>query len=355
MRPDSALSSSPDTSLPASYVAAGVDIDRATDSLRRIKPLAASTQNAAVLTGLGLFAGFYRLPIEKYVRPVLVNSIDGVGTKLALASTPAGWEGVGYDLVSHCVNDIAVHGAEPLTFLDYFAQGRLDPDTLEAVVRGIARGCRESGCALIGGETAEMPGLYQGADFDLAGAISGIVEEDQIIRGVGIVPGDAVIALPSLGLHTNGYSLARRVLLGNDAARSRAAARLGADPVDVLLAPHRMYLAPLRALWSALPVKALAHITGGGLLDNVARVLPAGAAVRIDRSTWTPLPVFAAIAELGGVAEAEMFRTFNMGIGMVAVIGAGDADLAISLLRAAGAEAWRCGAVIAGDRDVQLA
>lgn len=350
MTADSSVSSAPR----ASYASAGVDIDRATDGLRRLKPLAAATHSPAVLTGLGLFAGFYRLPVERYQRPVLVNSIDGVGTKLALADTPARWEGIGYDLVSHCVNDITVHGAEPLTFLDYYAQGRLDPETLEAVARGLSRACIESGCALIGGETAEMPGLYQGADFDLAGAITGIVEEDRIIRGIGVTAGDVVLGLPSIGLHTNGFSLARRVLLGSEAARGEATARLGADPVDVLLAPHPMYLRPLRALWTALPVKALAHITGGGLLDNVPRVLPPGTAVRIDRASWTPLPVFETIAALGRVEEAELFRTFNMGVGMIAVVDAAHADEAVRVLRAAGTQAWICGEVVAGDGDVRL-
>ncbi len=338
----------------SSYAAAGVDIDRATDGLRRLKPLAAATHSPAVLTGLGLFAGFYRLPIERYRRPVLVNSIDGVGTKLALADTPARWEGIGYDLVAHCVNDIAVHGAEPLTFLDYYAQGRLDPLTLEAVARGLSRACIESGCALIGGETAEMPGLYQGSDFDLAGAITGIVEEDRIIRGIGVMPGDAVLALPAIGLHTNGFSLARRVLLADEAARTDATQRLGADPVDVLLAPHPLYLAPLRALWSAHPVKALAHITGGGLLDNVPRVLPPGTAVRVRRDSWTPLPVFQTIAAMGQVPDGEMFRTFNMGIGMIALVDGAHAEAACATLHAAGCEAWICGDVTTGTGEVVL-
>jgi phosphoribosylformylglycinamidine cyclo-ligase len=339
----------------SSYAAAGVDIDRAAETLRRIAPLASATHGPNVLTGLGLFAGFYRLPLGRYTNPVLVASIDGVGTKLALAQTAEAQEGIGYDLLSHCVNDIAVHGADPLLFLDYFAQGRLRPETLVAIIKGIARGCAESGCALVGGETAEMPGVYHGEDFDLAGAIIGAVDEASIIRGADIQVGDAAIALASHGLHTNGFSLARRVLLSSPERRAETAARLGAEPEGVLLASHRMYLAAIRAVRQAVRVKGIAHITGGGLLDNLPRILPPGTAVRIDCGTWSPLPIFTVIEDLGGILREEMFRTFNMGVGLVVILAASHVSTALSALREVGETAWRVGEIVPGAQVVHLA
>jgi phosphoribosylformylglycinamidine cyclo-ligase len=345
----------PDTQPKSTYARAGVDIDRATSALARLAPLAARTHGPNVLTGLGLFAGFYRLPTERYARPVLVASVDGVGTKLALATTAETQSGVGADLVAHCVNDIAVHGADPVFFLDYFAQGRLNPETLVAVVDGMSRACLEAGCALIGGETAEMPGLYRGEDFDLAGSIVGIVDEDRILRGDGIAPGDVLVGLASEGLHTNGYSLARAVLLADDATRRRAAERLGSAPEAALLAPHRMYLAALRTARDVAGLRGAAHITGGGLVDNLPRILPEGTAVAIDRASWTPPRLFDVIREMGAVPDDEMFRTFNMGVGMVLIASPEAADTVLRAVRAAGETAWVVGSVERGDRRVRIA
>jgi phosphoribosylformylglycinamidine cyclo-ligase len=341
-------------SRPSTYTAAGVDIDRASTGVSRIAPIVARTHGPHVLTGLGLFAGLYRLPPDRYARPVMVASVDGVGTKLALATTLESQGGIGYDLVSHCVNDIAVHGADPVFFLDYFAQGRLNPDTLVAVVEGMSRACVEAECALIGGETAEMPGVYSGEDFDLAGAIVGLVDEGDILRGQGIAPGDRVVALGSSGLHTNGYSLARAVLLGDASLRRRAADLLGAPPEAQLLAPHRMYLRALRAARAAGGLRGCAHITGGGLVDNLPRILPEGTSVRIDRASWTIPRLYEVIRELGAIPEADMFRTFNMGAGMTLIVDAPSTDAVLHAVRAAGEEAWVIGEVEQGERRVRF-
>jgi len=330
-----------------SYKDAGVDIDAGDALVERIKPLARRTMREGVLAGIGGFGALFELP-RRYREPVLVSGTDGVGTKLKLAFALNRHDTVGVDLVGMSVNDILVQGAEPLFFLDYFACGRLDVDTAAAVVAGIASGCEQAGCALIGGETAEMPGMYPDGEYDLAGFAVGVVEKSAIIDGSSIRPGDVVIGLASNGAHSNGYSLIRRVL-------ERAWGRLDAPQVhddldgrsfaDALLAPTRIYVKPLLALIRELPVKGLAHITGGGLLENVPRVLPAGVQARLQRDAWPQPALFGWLQRSGAIADAEMHRVFNCGIGMVVVVAAADAPAAIARLQAAGERAWRIGEI----------
>jgi phosphoribosylformylglycinamidine cyclo-ligase len=302
------------------YRQAGVDIDAGNETVRRIKSLARGTFTPAVLSEIGSFGGLFRLDPSRYADPVLVSSADGVGTKLKVASMTGRHDTVGADLVNHCVNDILVQGAEPLFFLDYLATGRLSPDVAEQVIAGIARGCKENGCALIGGETAEMPGFYAEGEYDIAGFIVGIVERDRIVDGRAINPGDVLVGLPSSGLHTNGYSLARRVLFEMAALKPDTFVRdLGATVGDVLLAPHRSYLTVARPLLEARIVKGMAHITGGGITENLPRVLPEGCGAAINRSAWTVPPVFQFIQQRGAIATDEMFRAFNMGVGLIIV------------------------------------
>jgi phosphoribosylformylglycinamidine cyclo-ligase len=285
-----------------------------------------------------------------------VASTDGVGTKLKVAFLAGRHDTVGQDLVNHCVNDILVQGAVPLFFLDYVGVGRLEPGVVEAIVSGIARGCRANGCALLGGETAEMPDFYAAGEYDLAGTIVGLVEEDRVLDGSAIRAGDALLALASSGLHTNGYSLARKVLFE----------RLGLDVNDpfpgeegsvaeVLLRPHRSYLAPLRPLLERGELHGLAHITGGGLVDNVPRILPAGLDARFDLASWQVPPLFALLQREGGVEQREMFRAFNMGVGMVAVVAGENADAVLAELRAAGESAWLAGEIVPGEGRTVLA
>ena len=286
---------------------------------------------------------------------MLVASTDGVGTKLKVAFTAGRHDTVGEDLVNHCVNDILVQGAKPLFFLDYVGVGRLEPGVVEALVEGVARGCRENGCALLGGETAEMPDMYQPGEYDLAGTIVGMVEEDRVLDGRAIRPGDAIVALASSGLHTNGYSLARRIVFD----------RMGLTPdspfpeedgtvADVLLRVHRSYLRALYPLIEAGHVRGLAHITGGGLVDNVPRILPHGVDARFDLASWNVPPLFRVLEREGGVEQGEMFRAFNMGVGMVAVVAAADADEVVRDLSAAGERAWIAGETVPGDGKVVL-
>ncbi|MCI0485575.1 MAG: phosphoribosylformylglycinamidine cyclo-ligase [Blastocatellia bacterium] len=308
-----------------SYRDAGVDIDAATEATSRIKQLARDTFTSRVMSEIGSFGGMFRADFGQMREPVLVASADGVGTKLRVAFMTGVHNTVGYDLVCHCVNDILVQGARPLFFLDYIAAGRLVPDTIEQVIEGIARGCREANCALLGGETAEMPGFYADGEYDVAGFITGVVDRSDVIDGSRIEPGDILIGLPSVGLHTNGYSLARKLLF--EVAGYKADERideLGCSAAEELLKPHRSYLGALDGFLSQGGIKGLAHITGGGLLDNIPRILPAGTAVEIASGSWPVLPVFDLLARVGNVTEQEMYRTFNMGIGMVAVVSPGD-------------------------------
>jgi phosphoribosylformylglycinamidine cyclo-ligase len=304
-----------------------------------------------VLSDLGSFGGLFRLDQARYREPVLVSSADGVGTKLKVAFMTGRHDTVGADLVNHCVNDILVQGAEPLFFLDYLATGRLSPEVAEQVIAGIARSCRENGCALIGGETAEMPGFYADGEYDLAGFIVGIVEQSALIDGRTIAPGDAIIGLPSAGLHTNGYSLARRVLFERAGLTPDSFdAELGATIGDVLLAPHRSYLSAMRPVMQPGLVKGMAHITGGGITENLPRILPDGCAARIDRSAWSVPPIFRSIQRRGQIGVDEMYRVFNMGIGLIVVCAAVDDERVLDLLQ--DYHGRTIGHVIRGDGNV---
>jgi phosphoribosylformylglycinamidine cyclo-ligase len=336
------------------YRESGVDIDAGNETVRRIRSLAKATFTPGVLSDIGSFGGLFRLDRDRYEDPVLVSSADGVGTKLRVAFLAGRHDTVGADLVNHCVNDILVQGAVPLFFLDYLATGRLSPDVAEQVIAGVARGCRENDCALIGGETAEMPGFYADGEYDIAGFIVGVVEKSQVIDGRRVVAGDVLIGLPSAGLHTNGYSLARRVLF--DAAGydvHSVVPELGATVGEALLAPHRSYLRALRPLVSDNLVKGMAHITGGGITENLPRTLPEGCSARVDRGAWSVPPLFALLQKRGAIGTDEMFRTFNMGIGLIAICSAGDADDVIGRLERSGEQPVRLGQVISGDRDVR--
>jgi phosphoribosylformylglycinamidine cyclo-ligase len=302
------------------YRQSGVDIDAGNETVRRIRSLARATFTPGVLSDIGSFGGLFRLDRDRYRDPVLVSSADGVGTKLKVAFMTGRHDTVGADLVNHCVNDILVQGAEPLFFLDYLATGRLSPAVAETVVAGVARGCRENGCALIGGETAEMPGFYADGEYDIAGFIVGIVERERIVDGRSIVPGDVLIGLPSAGMHTNGYSLARRILFDVCGLRADSEVpELGTTVGDALLAPHRSYLSVIRPLLAGGLIKGMAHITGGGITENLPRVLPEGCGAVVDPRTWVVPSIFRVLQERGGIASDEMFRTFNMGIGMILV------------------------------------
>ena len=338
----------------SAYARAGVDIDAATDAVGRMKASIKATLTPGALTETGSFGGMFALSALGTLKdPVLVSSIDGVGTKLKIAFATGRHTTIGKDLVSHCVNDILVQGARPLFFLDYFGTGHLEPGVAAEVVRGLADGCLEAGCALIGGETAEMPGLYRGGEYDLAGCIVGIVERGKIVDGKAVTPGDVVLGLASDGLHTNGYSLARQALLV-DAGRNLETPVPeigGVSLADALLWPHRCYapsVLPLLAL-SPPPIKAMAHITGGGFVDNIPRVLPAGVGVQIDLAAWEVPPLFRLIQSAGNVSETEMFRVFNMGIGFVLIVAPADAEETVARLRASGETAHRLGAVVEGE------
>lgn len=295
------------------YAAAGVSIDVAAKAKALIGKQAKTTHRPEVLGGVGFFGGLFEL--KGYKQPVLVSSVDGVGTKLKIAVALGKHDTIGIDLVNHCVNDIFACGAEPLFFLDYIAMGKLMPEPVAAIALGLAQACREVGCALIGGETAEMPGLYSGEDYDLVGFIIGVVEKEKIIRGKTIEAGDAVVGLPSSGLHTNGYSLVRKIF-GLDQL-DKHYPELGRTLGEELLEPHRCYYNDLKPLLS--PVKGMAHITGGGLIDNIPRVLPAGLAVHLDKKSWAVPPIFKLIQDRGNVDSSEMYRVFNMGIGMAII------------------------------------
>src|SRR5216684_3074230 len=329
------------------YKAAGVDIDAGNETVRRIRALARGTFTPGVLSDIGSFGGLFRLDRDRHQDPVLVSSADGVGTKLKVAFMMDKHDTVGADLVNHCVNDILVQGAEPLFFLDYLATVRLSPDVAEQVVAGVARGCRENGCALIGGETAEMPGFYADGEYDIAGFIVGVVEKSKVINGLAVLPGDVLIALPSAGLHTNGYSLARRVFF--EAAgwnTDTFVGELGMTIGEALLAPHRSYLSIVRPLIERDLVKGLAHITGGGITENLPRTLPEGCAADIDLQSWTVPPIFRVLQERGGISREEMFRAFNMGVGMIIVCASLDAPRVLNMVAMAGEpDAFRLGFV----------
>ncbi|GAB4360296.1 MAG: phosphoribosylformylglycinamidine cyclo-ligase [Immundisolibacter sp.] len=326
-----------------SYRDAGVDIDAGNALIDRIRPLAARTRRPELLAGIGGFGALLELP-KRYREPVLVAGTDGVGTKLRLAIDLGIHDTVGIDLVAMCANDVLVQGAEPLFFLDYFATGKLDVDVAAAVVAGIARGCELAGAVLAGGETAEMPGMYPPGDYDLAGFCVGVVEKTRVLDGQAIHAGDAIIGLASSGLHSNGYSLARKVIerVGADLNAPFADSTLGAT----LLAPTRIYVKPVLELLAALPVVGIAHITGGGLPENLPRILPDGLAARLQASAWRRPAIFDWLQRQGNIAASEMWRTFNCGLGMVVVLPASRADEALALLRAAGETACLVGEVV---------
>jgi phosphoribosylformylglycinamidine cyclo-ligase len=330
-----------------SYKHSGVNIDEADRAVSSIRGMARSTFSPAVLTDIGSFGGGYRL--QGYKDPVLVSSADGVGTKLKLAFMTGQHSTIGQDLVNHCVNDIAVQGAVPLFFLDYFAVGKLDAKVAAQVVSGIARGCRANSCALIGGETAEMPGMYAPGEYDLAGFIVGVVERKRMLTGKSIRAGDVLIGLPSTGLHTNGYSLARKLLfeVAGHGVNS-AVAELGGSVAEELLKTHRTYLKPLRALHDADILKGAAHITGGGITDNTPRILPAGLGVRIDVGSWPVLPVFELLRKIGRIPEHDWRRTFNLGIGMILVVSKRELPKAAQILKRLRERWYQIGEVVRG-------
>ena len=335
------------------YKASGVDIDAGNETVRRIRGFAKSTFTPAVLSSIGSFGGLFRLGTD-YRDPVLVSSADGVGTKLKLAFLSGRHGTVGQDLVNHCVNDILVQGAAPLFFLDYLASGKLLPDVAAQVVEGIAVACRENGCALIGGETAEMPGFYAEGEYDMAGFIVGVVERDRVITGERLREGDVLIGLRSSGLHTNGYSLARAIVFEHLGLRADSEVpELGCTVADELLRIHRSYLPLLRPLLDAGLVKGMAHITGGGITENLPRILPPGTAALIDKSTWTPNAVFRFLQRAGGVPEDDCYRSFNMGIGMIVGCAPDDEQRVVRMLHAAGeTRAVVIGRIVAGEPGV---
>ena len=313
----------PESNKPVTYADAGVDISSGDRAKDRIKYLAKRTFNRSVLGGIGGFGALFQLDLKKWAEPILVSSADGVGTKLKLAFELGIHSTIGCDLVNHCVNDIAVQGAAPLFFLDYLATGRLDPAVTEEIVTGLADGCKANGCALIGGETAQMPGFYQDGEYDLAGFIVGAVDKSKLITGAGIAPGDILIGLPSTGLHTNGYSLARKLLF--EVAGYKATQYVGAigdKTGNALMKVHRSYLSIMQKLANAGLAAGMAHITGGGITENLPRILPKGTSAHIELGSWPVLPIFEHLRELGQVPQDEMLRTFNMGIGLIVVVPA---------------------------------
>lgn len=334
-------------SLPLSYKDAGVDIAAGNALVDAIKGVAERTRRPGVLQGLGGFGALFELPIERYRQPVLVSGTDGVGTKLRLAMDAGIHDTVGIDLVAMCANDLVVQGAEPLFFLDYYATGHLELDVAGEVIRGIGQGCEQAGMALVGGETAEMPGMYDGGDYDLAGFCVGIVEKDQIIDGSRVTAGDALIGIASSGPHSNGYSLIRKVL---EVSGADPSSELDGRPlIEWLLAPTRIYVKALLDLITRVPVHAMAHITGGGLTENLPRVLPPGTRALIDTASWQRPAIFDWLQTQGNISDAEMRLTFNNGVGMALVVPADQRDTAIEHLRAAGESAWPLGTIAADE------
>ena len=333
------------------YKASGVDIDAGNETVRRIRALARSTFTSGVLSDIGSFGGLFQLEAGRFREPVLVSSADGVGTKLKVAFLTGRHDTVGIDLVNHCVNDILVQGAEPLFFLDYLATGRLSPDVAEAIVGGMASACRDIGCALLGGETAEMPGFYSDGEYDLAGFIVGVVDRERLLTGRTVAVGDVLVGIPSSGLHTNGYSLARRIVFEHLNLRVDShVPELGRTVGEALLEPHRSYLSLIRPLLDGGRIKAMAHITGGGITENLPRVLPHGTAAVVDAGAWEVPPLFRWLQASGKVPTDDMMRTFNMGIGLIAVAARAKAEQLIEELAARGGRDARViGEVVPGE------
>jgi phosphoribosylformylglycinamidine cyclo-ligase len=347
------VAQTPSTTATVTYADAGVDIDRANRTKKRIKHLSHKTFTRGVLSEIGGFGGLFSIDREKYLDPVLVSSVDGVGTKLKIAFEMKVHHTIGADLVNHCVNDIAVQGAAPLFFMDYLATGKLDPEVAEKVIEGLADACKHNGCALIGGETAEMPGFYPDGEYDLAGFIVGVVERERIITGKAVQPGDVILGLASNGLHTNGYSLARKLLFEiarytPDSYVNELKGKVGNE----LMHTHRSYWPIIKKLVNADCVSALAHITGGGITENLPRVLPRGVAAVIDMGSWPVLPIFEHLQKLGNVPPDEMLRTFNMGLGMLLVVPSAKFKKAQNVLDKIGEKAYTVGRIVKGDRKV---
>ena len=335
------------------YKQAGVDIAAGNEAVERMKKHVKKTFRPEVLTELGGFGGLFGLDKSKYEEPVLVSGTDGVGTKLKLAFAMDKHDTIGIDAVAMCVNDIIVQGAEPLFFLDYLAVGKLVPEKVEAIVKGISDGCVQSACALIGGETAEMPGMYSDGEYDIAGFVVGVVDKKKIIDGSTIQPGDVVLGLGSSGVHSNGFSLVRRLLLEQKGYKlDQHLEELGGQLGHVLLEPTKIYVKTILKMIETVGVKGMAHITGGGFLENIPRVLPAGVNVEIEYGSWPILPIFELMQRDGGISNNDMFRTFNMGIGMVIIVPAEQADEALRIANEFGEKAYRLGIVTEGDRVV---
>jgi len=339
---------------PVTYAEAGVDIARGDRAKERIKFLAQKTFTRNVIGGIGGFGALYRLDVQRWKNPILVSSADGVGTKLKVAFELGLHQTVGADLVNHCVNDIAVQGATPLFFLDYLATGNLNPEVIESVVSGLAEACRANGCALIGGETAQMPGFYQDGEYDLAGFIVGAVDKDKVITGVGIKAGDVLIGLPSTGLHTNGYSLARKLLFEVGGYKpTQYVTAIKEKAGAALMKTHRSYLHVIQKLVAAGMTTGMAHITGGGITENLPRILPKNVTAQIEIGSWPVLPIFDHLRDLGQVTQDEMMRTFNMGIGLIAAIPAAKFTRAKALLDRAEEKFYVIGRVVKGEHRVQ--
>ena len=324
------------------YKDSGVDITKGNQLIERIKPIAKSTFRPGVLAGLGGFGAMFEIPLDKYKNPVLISGTDGVGTKLKVAEMLNKHDTIGIDLVAMCVNDLIVQGAEPLFFLDYFATGSLNPDIATSVIEGIGEGCRQSGCSLIGGETAEMPGMYSGEDYDLAGFCVGIAEKSRIIDGSKVSEGDHIVALGSSGPHSNGYSLIRKVLEKSTPTN---------EQLNSLIEPTRIYVRSILSLLNTLPVHAISHITGGGLLENIPRVLPDHLAAKLDPASWTQPEIFQWLQDQGNIATSEMYRVLNCGVGMVVVISKESSSEAINHLNSRGENAWLIGEVVQFDGE----
>ena len=324
------------------YKDSGVDITKGNQLIERIKPIAKSTFRPGVLAGLGGFGAMFEIPLDKYKNPVLISGTDGVGTKLKVAEMLNKHDTIGIDLVAMCVNDLIVQGAEPLFFLDYFATGSLNPDIATSVIEGIGEGCRQSGCSLIGGETAEMPGMYSGEDYDLAGFCVGIAEKSRIIDGSKVSEGDHIVALGSSGPHSNGYSLIRKVLEKSTPTN---------EQLNSLIEPTRIYVRSILSLLNTLPVHAISHITGGGLLENIPRVLPDHLAAKLDPASWTQPEIFQWLQDQGNIATSEMYRVLNCGVGMVVVISKESSNEAINHLNSCGENAWLIGEVVQFDSE----
>ena len=347
------MEQSPSNDTSVTYADAGVDIDRANRTKKRIKYLAHKTFTKGVLSEIGGFGGLFSIDKQKYIDPVLVSSVDGLGTKLKIAFEMKMHHTVGADLVNHCVNDIAVQGATPLFFMDYLATGKLEPEVAEKVIEGLAEACKHNGCALIGGETAEMPGFYPEGEYDLAGFIVGVVERDRIINGKTVEPGDVILGVPSTGLHTNGYSLARKLFFEVAGYTPETYVNeLKGKAGNELMHTHRSYWPVIKKLLAAECVAAMAHITGGGITENLPRVLPRGVAAIIEVGTWPVLPIFDHLQKLGNVPQAEMLRTFNMGLGMLLVIPGKKFKKAQTVLDKMGEKAYTVGRIVKGDRKV---